>query len=85
MPLAELVDAAGPAVAFPGGPRTALDRGDAVLAIRIGEAVAERSPDEPGLRPLMASAHQWLLDHGGDESFWEHGWLQTELARWSNG
>lgn len=81
--LAELVDAAGPAIAL-GRAQAALDRGDAVLAIRIGEAVAERSAEEPGLRPLMASAHQWLLDHGGDESFWEHGWLRTELARWSN-
>jgi alkyl sulfatase BDS1-like metallo-beta-lactamase superfamily hydrolase len=61
----------------------ALSRGDAVLAIRIGEAVASVDPTTSGLRNLMASAHRYLLDHGGDESFWEHGWLQTELARWS--
>ena len=61
----------------------ALSRGDAVLAIRIGEAVAAVDPTTSGLRSLMASAHRHLLDHGGDESFWEHGWLQTELARWS--
>jgi hypothetical protein len=54
-----------------------------VLAIRIGEAVASVDPDTAGLGALMASAHRYLLDHGGDESFWEHGWLQTELARWS--
>ena len=30
----------------------------------------------------MADAHQHLLDHGGDVSFWENGWLRTQLARW---
>jgi hypothetical protein len=30
----------------------------------------------------MASAHQTLLDVGGDVSFWENGWLEHEVARW---
>ena len=86
----ESADAAlGELVAVTGGSAAlerasaALARGDAVLAIRIGEAVASVDPDTAGLGALMASAHRFLLDHGGDESFWEHGWLQTELARWS--
>jgi hypothetical protein len=30
----------------------------------------------------MAGAHRHLLEHGGDVSFWENGWLRTQLARW---
>jgi hypothetical protein len=31
----------------------------------------------------MAAAHRHLLENGGDESFWEHGWLKTQLERWT--
>lgn len=79
--LAELVDAAGDDAALARA-EAALERGDAPLAIRIGEAIAARSPAAPRLSDLMAQAHRYLLDHGGDESFWEQGWLRTELARW---
>ena len=63
----------------------ALERGDAVLAIKLGEAVAVMQPDDERLRALMAAAHRFLLEHGGDVSFWENGWLRTELTRWSEG
>lgn len=79
--LAELVAVTGPAAALERA-AAALGRGDAVLAIRLGEAVAAVAPDAPRLRRLMADAHQYLLDHGGDVSFWENGWLRSELARW---
>lgn len=79
--LAELVDAAGVDATLARA-EAALARGDAVVAIRLGEAVEAVAPDEPRLAAVMAGAHQWLLDHGGAESFWEHGWLQTQLARW---
>ncbi|OWY61192.1 hypothetical protein B7486_65085, partial [cyanobacterium TDX16] len=82
--LAELVELAGTGATLERA-EAALARGDAVLAIRLGEAVAaaEAADTEvPTLRALMAGAHQHLLDHGGDESFWEHGWLRTQLARW---
>ena len=79
--LDELVDAAGAFVALDRA-QAALDRGDAVLAIRLGEAIERAAPEEPQVRSLMAAAHRYLLDHGGAESFWEHGWLRTELARW---
>jgi len=81
--LAELVDAAGAFVALDRA-EAALSRGDAVLAIRIGEAVAAVAGAEPRVRSLMAAAHQHLLDHGGDVSFWENGWLRTQLARWTD-
>ncbi len=60
----------------------ALTAGDAVLAIRLGEAVAMINLENDRLRALMAAAHRHLLDNGGDESFWENGWLHTEIIRW---
>ena len=60
----------------------ALRRGEAPLAIKLGEAVAREVPDDERLHALMAAAHQYLLDHGGDVSFWEDGWLRTERDRW---
>ncbi len=80
--LAELLDVAGVDAALDRA-EAALARGDAVVAIRLGEAIAQRAPDEARVRALMAGAHQHLLDNGGDVSFWENGWLRTELARWS--
>ena len=81
--LAELIDAAGVDAALVKA-EEALARGDAPLAIRIGEAIAASSPNNPRLRALMANAHRYLLNNGGDESFWEEGWLRTELARWES-
>ncbi len=81
--LAELIDAAGVDAALVKADE-ALARGDAPLALRIGEAIAASSPDDPRLRALMANAHRYLLNNGGDESFWEEGWLRTELARWES-
>ena len=79
--LAELLGAAGVDAALAKA-EEALARGDAPLAIRLGEAIAASSLEDPRLRGLMAGAHRYLLDNGGDQSFWEHGWLVTELARW---
>ena len=79
--LAELLGAAGVDAALAKA-ESALERGDAPLAIRIGEAIAASSHEDPRLRALMAGAHRYLLENGGDESFWEEGWLRTELARW---
>jgi alkyl sulfatase BDS1-like metallo-beta-lactamase superfamily hydrolase len=79
--LAELVDVAGVDATLARA-EVALARGDAVVAVRLGEAVEAVSPDDTRLATLMAGAHRHLLDHGGDVSFWEHGWLRTELARW---
>jgi len=79
--MAEMLDAAGTDAVLDRA-EAALTRGDAVVALRLGEAVAAASPDEPRLRSLMAGAHRHLLDHGGDASFWESGWLRDQLARW---
>lgn len=80
--LAELVAAAGPAAALDRA-EAALARGDAPVAIRLAEAVHAASPGEPRVAALMVAAHQHLLDHGGDASFWEHGWLRHEIGQWS--
>jgi glyoxylase-like metal-dependent hydrolase (beta-lactamase superfamily II) len=82
--LAELLDAVGTDTALDRA-EAALARGDAVLAIRLGEAVLVESPDDVRAGALMAAAHQHLLDHGGDVSFWENGWLKTQVERWSAG
>jgi len=79
--LAELVAALGPNAALERA-EAALARGEPVLAIRLGEAVAALAPEAPGVVALMADAHRYLLDHGGDVSFWEHGWLLDQLRRW---
>ncbi len=79
--MAELLDAAGVAAVLERA-EAALARGDAVVAIRLGEVVATASPDEPRLAALMADAHRHLLDSGGDVSFWENGWLRDQVARW---
>ncbi len=78
----ELLDAAGIGTVLERA-EAALARGDAVVAIRLGEVVATASPDEPRLGALMAGAHRHLLDSGGDVSFWENGWLRDQLARWA--
>jgi alkyl sulfatase BDS1-like metallo-beta-lactamase superfamily hydrolase len=79
--MAELLEAAGVGAVLERA-MAALARGDALVAIRLGEIVATASPDTPGLGTLMAGAHKHLLDTGGDESFWENGWLRSQLARW---
>ncbi len=62
--------------------RTRLASGDAPTAIRLSESVLAADPDNRSAATLMASAHQTLLDVGGDVSFWENGWLEHEVARW---
>ncbi len=79
--MAELVEAAGADLALDRA-TAALERGDAVIAIGIGEAVAAVAPEHERLRAVMAGAHRQLLAQGGATSFWEHGWLRTELTRW---
>lgn len=79
--LAELVSAVGNDAALERA-EAALARGDAPLAIRLGEAVAAFDDTHQRVRSLMAGAHRHLLATGGDESFWEHGWLKTEAERW---
>jgi len=59
----------------------ALARGDATVAIRLTEAVELASPQEPRVKEVLVVAHRYLLDHGGDVSFWENGWLHHALAR----
>lgn len=80
--LRELVEVTGVDAALDRA-EAALARGDAPLALRLGEAVVLVAPEDDRVRALMAASHQYLLDNGGDVSFWESGWLRTELARWS--
>jgi alkyl sulfatase BDS1-like metallo-beta-lactamase superfamily hydrolase len=81
--LAELVEAAGTEAALERAV-AALHRGEAPLAIKLGEAALAVDADSDGARALLAAAHRHLLEHGGDVSFWEHGWLRDQLARWGS-
>lgn len=56
--------------------------GDQATAIRLAEAALAIAPDHREAASVMADAHQTLLKNGGDVSFWENGWLESELARW---
>jgi hypothetical protein len=78
-----LVDAAGTDVAL-NRAEAALDRGQAPLAIQLGEAVIATDADSARARTVLANAHRYLLEHGGDISFWENGWLRDQLARWGS-
>jgi alkyl sulfatase BDS1-like metallo-beta-lactamase superfamily hydrolase len=79
--LAELIGAAGTGAALDRA-EAALARGEAPLAIRLGEAVLPVEPASERARAVLADAHRLLLEQGGDVSFWENGWLRDQLARW---
>ena len=78
---AELATLAGAAPTLE-RPQVRLSKGDAPTAIRLAEAVLCTDEGNREAARLMADAHQYLLDHGGDVSFWENGWLESELERW---
>ena len=78
--LAELTEAAGTGAVLDRA-EAALARGDAPLAIRLGEAAVAAEPDAARATAVLAAAHRFLLEHGGDISFWEHGWLRDQLVR----
>jgi glyoxylase-like metal-dependent hydrolase (beta-lactamase superfamily II) len=59
--------------------RAAIDTGDPVLAIHLGEAVLESEPEHPVALELTIEAHTLLLRSGGDTNFWEHGWLRSKV------
>ena len=81
--LAELPEAAGTDAALERA-EAALARGEAPLAIRLGEAAVAAEPESARARAVLAAAHRFLLEHGGDISFWENGWLRDQLARWEH-
>ncbi len=81
--LAELAEAAGTEATLSRA-EGALARGDAPLAIRLAETIMVAEPDSPRARAVLVAAHRRLLDEGGDTSFWENGWLRTQLERWGS-
>jgi alkyl sulfatase BDS1-like metallo-beta-lactamase superfamily hydrolase len=59
-----------------------LNDGRPVTAIHLAEAILANDPQHAAAIAVMVEAHRTLLAEGGDENFWEHGWLRKELARW---
>jgi alkyl sulfatase BDS1-like metallo-beta-lactamase superfamily hydrolase len=82
--LAELVDLAG-AEAVLERAEAALAHGEALVAIRLGEAVGPALPGSDRVAALMIGAHRHLLETGGDVSFWENGWLLSQIRHWESG
>jgi glyoxylase-like metal-dependent hydrolase (beta-lactamase superfamily II) len=85
--IADLVRALGPSAALERA-EDALGRGEVTVAIQIAEALdglgAGDAATTAGVRSVLARAHTHLLEHGGDVSFWENGWLRDQLARWGS-
>jgi alkyl sulfatase BDS1-like metallo-beta-lactamase superfamily hydrolase len=79
--MAELTEAAGTDAVLDRA-RAALDRGEAPLTIRLAEAAVAAEPDSARAHAILAAAHRFLLEHGGNISFWENGWLHDQFARW---
>ncbi len=80
--LAALVDAAGADVAVEVA-RSALGRGDAIVAIHVAEGVLAGDAANDDALAVMVDAHQHLLDSGGEQNLWEDGWLREQIARWT--
>jgi alkyl sulfatase BDS1-like metallo-beta-lactamase superfamily hydrolase len=79
--LAELTEAAGTDAVLHRA-EAALARGDAPLAITLGETAVAAAPHSDRAHAVLAASHRFLLEHGGSISFWENGWLRDQLKRW---
>ncbi|MFM8871546.1 MAG: alkyl sulfatase dimerization domain-containing protein, partial [Actinomycetota bacterium] len=78
--LADLVSAVGIDVAVSRA-RDHLANGRAVEALWLVEAALRVAPGNAEATAVAVGAHEWLLAHGGDVSFWESGWLRTRLQQ----
>jgi glyoxylase-like metal-dependent hydrolase (beta-lactamase superfamily II) len=59
-----------------------LNDGRTVTAIHLAEAILANDPQHAAAIAVMVEAHGTLLGEGGDENFWESGWLRQQIARW---
>jgi glyoxylase-like metal-dependent hydrolase (beta-lactamase superfamily II) len=78
---AELVALAG-AAATVARAREKVAASEPVLALHLAEAVLAVDPSDRDAMAVMVDAHEALLAAGGDESFWEDGWLRDQRDRW---
>ncbi len=76
--LADFVSIAGPEMAITRA-QEHLASGRAVEAIWLAEAVLRAAPEHSSARAVCSAAHEWLLANGGDVSFWESGWLRSQV------
>jgi alkyl sulfatase BDS1-like metallo-beta-lactamase superfamily hydrolase len=81
--ISDLVTALGPHAAMDRA-EAALERGDVTVAIQIAEALEALQPGTARARSVLVRSHAHLLEHGGDVSFWENGWLHDQLQRWGS-
>ena len=57
--------------------------GQLVESIYIAEAILRLQPDHVEAAAVLVTAHEALLNAGGDISFWESGWLRNQISKWS--
>ena len=76
--LADFVSVAGPEMAITRA-QEHLASGRAVEAVWLAEAVLRAAPEHSSARSVCSAAHEWLLANGGDVSFWESGWLRSQV------
>ena len=76
--LADFVSVAGPEMAITRA-QEHLASGRAIEAIWLAEAVLRAAPEHSSARSVCSAAHEWLLANGGDVSFWESGWLRSQV------
>ena len=81
--LSELVDIAGVEAVLDRANQL-LEVGEPVRAIFLAEAVLHKNSDHASASGLLVRAHEALLAAGGDESFWESGWLHDQIQKWSS-
>ena len=61
--------------------REALANSEPVQALHLAEAVLARDSRNVAAATVAVDAHNALLANGGDESFWESGFLEYQRAR----
>ena len=57
--------------------------GHVVESIYTAEAILLLQPDHVEAAAVLVTAHEALLNAGGDTSFWESGWLRNQISKWS--
>ena len=63
--------------------KAALSNAQPVQALHLAEAVLASDPNDVAAAAIAVAAHDALLADGGDESFWESGFLKYQRERFA--
>jgi glyoxylase-like metal-dependent hydrolase (beta-lactamase superfamily II) len=73
---ADVVELAGGADAVAGRGAQCLKDGRPLQAVHLAEMALAAAPDNRAALEVQLAAHERLLQQGGEENFWEAGWLR---------